>query len=212
MAQDVPDRSFAEMGHRERKKRRVREQLSNAALRLFAERGYEKTTIEDIASAVDLVPRTFFRYFRSKDDALFSGLEAMRELAITALLSRPAGEGIVTALVTAMRATTETFQTEERSVLVIQRLDEGSPELHQRLASSRFDFQRHMAGALEGRLERSESLVATMITAALVAASWYVVDRWSADGAPSALRDYSEPVFNLALTTLSDFDERYRLR
>ncbi|MFG2085039.1 MULTISPECIES: TetR family transcriptional regulator [unclassified Spirillospora] len=76
---------------RERKKRRTRQAIANAALHLFAERGYEETTIAEIAAAADVSPRTFFSYFPSKEDVVFAEIDE-RLAEVSEQLRRTPGE------------------------------------------------------------------------------------------------------------------------
>ncbi|MGI5323622.1 TetR family transcriptional regulator [Actinomadura nitritigenes] len=79
-------------GLRERKKRRTRHAIATAALRLFAERGYEETTIADIAAAADIAPRTFFGYFPSKEDVVFAEVDDRLAEVAERLAGRVPGE------------------------------------------------------------------------------------------------------------------------
>jgi AcrR family transcriptional regulator len=85
-------------GLRERKKQRTRETIIRVALELFAERGYEHTTIAEIADAADVSPRTIFAYFPSKEEIVFCDLPDIQERLAQALRERPAGTTALDAL------------------------------------------------------------------------------------------------------------------
>jgi AcrR family transcriptional regulator len=73
---------------RERKRTRTREALIEAAADLFERRGYDGTTIADIAAAADISARSFFSYFASKEDVLFPDGDARVRAALTAIDER----------------------------------------------------------------------------------------------------------------------------
>src|ERR687896_1020875 len=85
-------------GLRERKKQRTRQQIIEAAMDLFAERGYQATTIADIAEAAEVSPRTFFSYFPSKEAVVFHGVDRVLDGLATMLRERPSGETTFDAL------------------------------------------------------------------------------------------------------------------
>ena len=73
---------------RERKRARTREAILDAAMELFATRGYDGTTFADIAAAAQIATRTFFGYFASKEELLFPGADARVQAAIGAIATR----------------------------------------------------------------------------------------------------------------------------
>src|SRR5882762_4800011 len=85
-------------GLRERKKQKTRDTIIKVALGLFAERGYEQTTIAEIADAAEVSPRTIFAYFPSKEDILFCDLPESQERLAQALRERPEGATALDAL------------------------------------------------------------------------------------------------------------------
>jgi AcrR family transcriptional regulator len=88
----------ARPGLRERKKQQTRDKIARAGLDLFAERGYDQTTLADIADAADVSARTIFAYFESKEDILFCDEPDFHDGLKRALEERPAGTTTVDAL------------------------------------------------------------------------------------------------------------------
>src|SRR5689334_15990527 len=90
--------SATKLGLRERKKQQTRETITSAALRLFAERGYDETTLADIADAANIAPRTIFAYFESKEDILLCEESGFLSELQRRLDARPAGATTVDAI------------------------------------------------------------------------------------------------------------------
>jgi AcrR family transcriptional regulator len=81
-------------GLRERGKARRRDAIIRAGLKLFAERGYDATTIADIAAEADVAPRTVTMYFPSKQDIAMARFGAMADSLTSALCGRAPGESV----------------------------------------------------------------------------------------------------------------------
>src|SRR3954471_665653 len=84
-------------GLRERKKQRTRRLIADTARRLFAERGFERVTVSEIAREAEVAPATVFNYFPTKEDLFYSRLEAFEEELLSAIREREPGESALTA-------------------------------------------------------------------------------------------------------------------
>src|SRR5215216_4044976 len=87
----------AEPGLRERKKQRTRQLIADTARRLFAERGFDRVTVAEIAREAEVAPATVFNYFPTKEDLFYSRLEAFEERLLAAIREREPGQSILAA-------------------------------------------------------------------------------------------------------------------
>lgn len=83
---------------RERKKLRTRQAISDAATALFAERGFDEVTIEDVAAAAEVSKKTVFNYFACKEDLLFDEADAAEARLVAAVRGRDPGESVLAAV------------------------------------------------------------------------------------------------------------------
>jgi AcrR family transcriptional regulator len=97
------DRDEPAPGRRDRKKNETRQALRTAAHRLFAEKGFGQTTIDDITEVADVSRRTFFRYYDSKEDLLRVDVADLLPVMLGALRARPVAEPPMTAILNALR-------------------------------------------------------------------------------------------------------------
>jgi AcrR family transcriptional regulator len=101
------------MGLRERKRQQIRRELIGAAMRLFEQRGYEQTTVAEIASAAGVSTKTFFNYFASKDEVLFPHLSRRIDAAVALIEQRGPDDQMADVLVAAMQHMLADALTEE---------------------------------------------------------------------------------------------------
>jgi len=87
----------------------ARDRLQQAALDLYGERGFEQTTVAEIAKRAGLTERTFFRYFADKPEVLFSGAAALEEFVVTLVAEAPDSEAPIAVVASALEATAGFF-------------------------------------------------------------------------------------------------------
>lgn len=102
-------------GLRERKKARTRAELQRHALRLFRDRGYAATTVDDIAAAAEVSRSTFFRYYPSKEAVVFL-FDAVDPLIFEAVAAQPPGTPLLVALRTGLREAFAGLGPEQREL------------------------------------------------------------------------------------------------
>jgi AcrR family transcriptional regulator len=86
------------MGLRERKKQQTRQLIADTAWRLFADRGFDRVTVAEVAREAEVALATVFNYFPAKEDLFFSRLEAFGQRLVAEVGSRPAGEPALAAV------------------------------------------------------------------------------------------------------------------
>jgi AcrR family transcriptional regulator len=103
------------VGLRERKKARTRDAIQRHALRLFRERGYDATTVEQIAEAAEVSPSTFFRYFATKDDVVLT--DAYDPMILEAFHVQPPDVSLIEAMRRAIHSVAASFGDDERTAI-----------------------------------------------------------------------------------------------
>jgi AcrR family transcriptional regulator len=173
---------------RDRKKDRTRRTLQAEAVRLFAQKGFQATTIEEIAAAADVAPRTFFRYYPTKEEVVFWAEYQPTLAAFVA--ARPNHEPAVQALRRGITDGLATFYEQDRERLLERiTLAFRTPALHPRLRQQQADWAAGMAQILADRLGAPpDDLEVRAIAAALAAALFVAIEEWQAHDGQEDLR------------------------
>ena len=181
------------MDWRQRKKAQTRQRLQDEALRLFTERGYEATTVEQIAAAAGVSHMTFFRYFPTKEDVVLS--DSYDPLLVAAIQARPRTEDPVTRIRTAVRAGLAAIYAADREALLVRvRLSLRSPALRARLWENQFATRDLLAGALE---DGEPSFATRILASACLATLTTALEEWVDTDGTAELPDLIDDAFGV---------------
>jgi AcrR family transcriptional regulator len=159
------------MGLRERKKQQTRQAIHDAAMRLFAERGFEATTIAEIAAAADISPRTFFAYFPSKEEVVFAKFEPAFEDFDRTMTERAPGTTALEALRTWIGRAAKEYTGDTDAARLEARLRHESPAVAACDLQHMRQFEERFAAAVGEDLgEPADALRPRLVAAAAVAA------------------------------------------
>ena len=187
-----------DLGLRERKKRHTRAALIGAALRLAAERDLGSVTVEEISAAANVSVRTFFNYFRNKEDAVTGGGVIAGERLIRLLSEAPADVTVLAAVQCAMQAEAEAIERNPEGLMLVLTITERSPSLRPQLfAAVEEDLLADLAAAIGRRtgLDPATHGYPGLIAAVTSAAFRHAIFRWHDGGRVRALTELLDEAF-----------------
>ena len=141
----------------------ARERLQLAALALYGERGYEETTVAEIAERAGLTKRTFFRYFADKREVLFWGSEVLEQQMVVAIEAAPASASALGMIGAALDAAAVRFEEVREFAGPRHRIIASSRELRERELIKAASLAAAMARALRARgLDETAAFLAVL--------------------------------------------------
>ncbi|MCX2932238.1 TetR/AcrR family transcriptional regulator [Mycobacterium sp. CVI_P3] len=167
---------------RSAKKAQTRRSIQDHALRLFVTKGYDETTVEEIAAAAGVSHMTFFRHFPRKEEVV--EYDEYDPMMADLIVARPPEESPLEAVAAAMRAGLEmVLPTDRDTILIRSRLLLSTPALQARNWIAQEATRDLIADALARRAEApGPDLVTNAQAAAIVAAAGAAITAWAAEG------------------------------
>jgi AcrR family transcriptional regulator len=200
---------------RERKRTRTRLMIQAEALRLFADQGYERTTVEEIADAAAISPRTFFRYFPSKEDVVL--WDEYDPQVGELLAARPDDEPVAESFCAIIRETLGGLLHRDPDQLLTRvRLLSSVPELRARfletqanwLSSSEGQDAEMIAAAFAHRSYAPDFRQLRATVGALGAAVTIAIDEWQREGGKSDLLGLFDQTVDALVTGIGELQQR----
>jgi AcrR family transcriptional regulator len=157
----------------------ARGRLEQAALELFIERGFEQTTVAEIAQRAGLTERTFFRYFADKREVLFAGAGVLQEMLVRAVSQAPGSATPLDAIAGALEATAPLFAERGDYARRRQAVIVANAELQERELIKMSALAAAMAGALRER--GTPAPEASLAAEAGIAVFRVAFERWTTE-------------------------------
>jgi AcrR family transcriptional regulator len=157
----------------------ARGRLAQAAFALYSERGFEQTTVAEIAERAGLTERTFFRHFADKREVLFAGADALRELLVSTVTSAPESAAPIDTVAAALETAGAYIQEGGELARQRQAIIAASAELQERELIKLASLASVLADALRGR--GVEDPAASLTAEAGMAVFRIAFERWIND-------------------------------
>ncbi len=157
-----------------------RGRLEEAALALYGERGFENTTVAEIAESAGLTERTFFRHFADKREVLFGGAAMLEELLVNSVAGAPDSAAPIDAVVAALEAAGALLQERRAFARRRQMVIAANAELRERELIKLASLASALADSLRGRGVSDPA--ATLTAEAGIAVFRVAFDRWLEEG------------------------------
>lgn len=191
-------------GLRERKKEQKRERLKQAAFDLFAERGFDDVTVDEIADRAEVSKSTLFRYFETKEDLLLVDARMHRDALLRALSDRPTDEPVLASLRYALQSLAADYQADRLRAVQRNRIIAESPALAARSLERQVAWEDGLAEVILPRLagEADAETRAAVLAAAAMAVVRVATRRWIASDDDTEMIDHVLAALDLLIDEL----------
>ncbi|MFC6066728.1 MULTISPECIES: TetR family transcriptional regulator [Streptomyces] len=187
---------------------KMRRELAAAAMELFATKGYEATTVDEIAAAAGVARRTFFRHFRSKEEAIFPDHDDTLVRAEAVLDAAPAHENPLDTVCRGIKEVMRMYAASPAVAVARYRLTREVPTLREAEIASvaRYErlFTRYLLGHFDEGAHREgndDPLLAEVAASAVVTAHNHVLRRWLRAGAQGDVETQLDHAFAIVRET-----------
>ena len=198
MPQAITENSHADNeGPRARKRRETLRRIAEQALKLFLSNGYEATTLEAIAEAAGISRRTFFYYFKSKEEILLAWQDGgFNETLRTAVLEQSTKQSPLNAVKSALLELTSRFQADYKQTRVIERLMCANEALRMRHQAKYVEKEQAVFDALCQMWPQPKRQPALRIVAMMsIGALRLAIDNWNRDEGKRPISIYLKEAF-----------------